>query len=688
MVLLAIMFLLVIDSCINSSANNNQTIITPDFKTAVEKYRSILPFIDGLAPARRNGKWGFINTLGEEVVPCKYKLMAYKSTGGKYFTDSLVAVSDENGKWGFVNVHGKEIIPCKYDDVRCFEHGHAPVSINGKWGFIDTKGNVLVSLKYDGASCFSGPLAIICDSTKCLLINIEENDSVIMTTNYVQFISDSLVAIKGSNNKYSFVNSNGEITTSQKYDDYIGVGDEIFIVVLGEQNNCKYGFLNGQGKEITPCIYNDVRLDYETYNLVTDGMIMVGRNGRYGFINTKGEETVPCKYSDGYALMGAVNGFSIVEKYGEGKCGIVKLNGKEVVPCIYCSISLSKFGLASVVLSSKDDNEEVFRYGIVDILGNKVIPCIYENTEVLSDSLIKITVNDKSGIKNLSGKDVVPCLYQNVGVFKNGLIMVDTGDFETPKWQVLNESGVIVNPNQQYDQIMTEWDFDMPMKGFAFVCKNNKYGLLNNKGEEVIPCKYYDVLYLNNSFICVSMGDNDSNKKGIINNRCEEVVQCKYDDIQLCDSSLMLFHASLKINDPFFSKKTITNKSDALFEVADVAKSQATGTSNYEKAFSPPELIIIGNNEAYCINGLIDIYGNETFSQQTMEMFSIGGDILNVLNNKGSVSKDVLSKTDWLFGAWHVNNGNGSYKIVSVNPYKKGGLIEETVTSSGVKKTR
>ena len=36
------------------------------------KYNDILNFNNGLAPVNDNGKWGFVNTSGEEVIKPKY----------------------------------------------------------------------------------------------------------------------------------------------------------------------------------------------------------------------------------------------------------------------------------------------------------------------------------------------------------------------------------------------------------------------------------------------------------------------------------------------------------------------------------------------------------------------------------------------------------------------------------------
>jgi hypothetical protein len=48
-----------------------------------------------------------------------------------------------NGKWGWINEKGNEIIPCKYDDVDFYlfyHYGKAKIKLNGEVGVIDKNG--------------------------------------------------------------------------------------------------------------------------------------------------------------------------------------------------------------------------------------------------------------------------------------------------------------------------------------------------------------------------------------------------------------------------------------------------------------------------------------------------------------------------------------------------------------------
>ena len=49
-----------------------------------------------------------------------------------------------NGKYGFIDKTGREVIPCKYEAAGEFSEGLAAVKLNGKYGFIDKKGKPLL----------------------------------------------------------------------------------------------------------------------------------------------------------------------------------------------------------------------------------------------------------------------------------------------------------------------------------------------------------------------------------------------------------------------------------------------------------------------------------------------------------------------------------------------------------------
>ena len=49
----------------------------------------------------------------------------------------------QNGKWGFIDKMGNVVIPFKCEEIWNFEDGLAYVRLNGKWVYIDKTGKVV-----------------------------------------------------------------------------------------------------------------------------------------------------------------------------------------------------------------------------------------------------------------------------------------------------------------------------------------------------------------------------------------------------------------------------------------------------------------------------------------------------------------------------------------------------------------
>ena len=80
------------------------------------------------------------NGLGETVMDCFESMKSNEI--------SLYRVCRE-GKWGYIDKTGREVIPCKYDDASSFSEGLAKVKKSGKYGFIDKTGREVVPFIYD-----------------------------------------------------------------------------------------------------------------------------------------------------------------------------------------------------------------------------------------------------------------------------------------------------------------------------------------------------------------------------------------------------------------------------------------------------------------------------------------------------------------------------------------------------------
>ena len=99
----------------------------------------LIPFLvvaQELVPKEENRKWGFVNNVGNVVVPFQYD-------SAKEFSEGMAAVQ-LNGKSGFINNAGNVVIPLIFDNIVPFYGSETTwAMLNRKWEVIDRNGNVI-----------------------------------------------------------------------------------------------------------------------------------------------------------------------------------------------------------------------------------------------------------------------------------------------------------------------------------------------------------------------------------------------------------------------------------------------------------------------------------------------------------------------------------------------------------------
>lgn len=112
------------------------------------EYEQICGFSkEGIAAFRQNDLWGFTDVNGNVLVEPQFTNVGIELGGlcCTIFYEGLIGVCNEDGYWGFMNTDGKIVIPCKYtmpdDEVPRFKNGFALVYNDLLHaGYVDKKG--------------------------------------------------------------------------------------------------------------------------------------------------------------------------------------------------------------------------------------------------------------------------------------------------------------------------------------------------------------------------------------------------------------------------------------------------------------------------------------------------------------------------------------------------------------------
>ncbi len=120
-----------------------------------QKWEKNYDFVDdcicGLAKVKKEGKIGYVNKDGVEIIKPQYD-------EGLTFHEGLTAVR-KGSKWQYIDSTGKSISNGQFDDAFNFSEGLAAVGRNNKFGFINTKGDMVIDFEFTNASGFSEGLA-------------------------------------------------------------------------------------------------------------------------------------------------------------------------------------------------------------------------------------------------------------------------------------------------------------------------------------------------------------------------------------------------------------------------------------------------------------------------------------------------------------------------------------------------
>ena len=179
--------------------------------------RVIVSYADNYAVVELDGKFGYINEDGEEVISLKYE-------AATLFDGDIAAVQFED-TWGAINKKGKTVIDFKYKAMGGFQDGYAVAkNKKDKWSLIDATDKPLFPFKYD----FLTPM------------------------------NDEGVAIAKRKGNYGLIDQAGEIIVPFEYDfdeKYAGLLQICEGYIWLKKDN-KWGTVDHSGKNIIPFKYD------------------------------------------------------------------------------------------------------------------------------------------------------------------------------------------------------------------------------------------------------------------------------------------------------------------------------------------------------------------------------------------------------------------------------------------------
>jgi len=452
-------------------------------------------------------KWGLMENTGKELVPCEYdgvqflentdnKIIKVYVEEPKYgLIDTLgqlrvSATYDELGQfsegrlavkrndlWGFVNADGLEVIPCRFQEVQNFSNGSAAAKLGNKWGFINRQGEVVIDFKYRRAGSFKDELAWVYYKNKVGYINQEEAFIVPATFDRA-FDFQHGVARVVVDGKYGLIDRSGDyIIRPSRYTQIAAFNQFGVAKVRYGNKRIRYGLINRKGHKIT-------NLDYLQISDFSEGLARVKYRANYGFINSRGKLAIPCEYSK----LSDFN-YGLAAAYKDGHCGYISATGDIQIPFEFSRCQDFEGNRAVVYQGMR-------KAGLIDLSGQIILePGVdrllrfREGRGLVRDNKLRFYyITEKSDLYN--------GYYQKAREFQHGVAVVQINE----RWGIINRKGIEVIP-PKYGRI------DHFENGYAKVRIEGFNGLINLKGELIVEPDYEFISYAGKGLFRVEQGD-------------------------------------------------------------------------------------------------------------------------------------------------------------------------------------
>lgn len=384
--------------------------------------------------------------------------------------ETLIPVKKE-GKWGYINSKADIIIPIKYDEVGTFIGGIAPVWANKKCQYIKEDGSFLTDDLFESGGNFDNGVTIVSKDRKKYVLN-DKGELTPLRYNNIGRTYDFYYGLCGivSNGKLGYINTKGDLVIPFKYDEIPGLWEGFdkngYAKVIKNDHS---GVIDRQGNEVIPCQYESVsRVD------LSKNLWKITKNGKTGIINVKTNKfIIPIECQEIYLFN---EGISRIRR--NGKWQFINEFGQVIYTCSEGMPDAMVEGMARV-----SQNWKNWKSGFINKSGQLVIPCKYQDASHFSNGVVKVKYNNKYGFINKQGETVIPFKFDNVDDFSNGMAKLTQNE----KVGFINLKGNIIIPCNYEDGARFN------SQGVTKIRKNGKWGLIDRDGKIILTCEYEDI---------------------------------------------------------------------------------------------------------------------------------------------------------------------------------------------------
>ena len=290
-----------------------------------------------------------------------------------------------------------------------------------------------------------------------------------------------------SNEKWGVINQLGETVIAPTYREMLVIPDktrDVFLCTYDineETGEYKTKAINSKNEEILTG-YDKIEaidnIDKNENVWYEDNVLRVQKDGKYGLIDLNGKELLPAEYDEIIGLNGIENSILIKK---DDKYGLVNDTGSVIIEPNYKEIK----NLGETYREGYITIDENDKYGVIGATKMKLLDNKYDNIEqvYLSDYYL-VTENGERKVINSSGETILNSGFDQISSkTEDGFIYVSQGLYGE-----INTTGEVqIEPTYQ--------DLKQVKKGVYIAKNNDRYGIIDNEGNTMIPFDYTLITY-------------------------------------------------------------------------------------------------------------------------------------------------------------------------------------------------
>ena len=435
--------------------------------------------------------------------------------------NGLVVVEDKEGKFGIINSEGRIVVEPIYNQIRVFRKGEK--------------------------------VFFLCDSTLA-----DADGTTLPGASYkeITLLSENFIVAKTEQDKYALIDYNGQqkvemlfdvvydfdisTTISQRnyYDKPQKIENQKYAIVCIDG---LYGLIDRLGKLV-------VVPKYKSLTILANGCfwgngVLYDVNEKRVIVNGNSVIFVPDDYIDAQLLDNGLILASSINENGVSKWGCVNQVGTTIIPFIYNSLSYSEGLLQACICDDYYlERKALFvqqnkKYGVIDFKNEIIVPFSDEYEEIKIQANI-ILIKNKHGF-NLWGaytregnlicepkyNAIVPISEYALKVSKEEIGYLGGSE----KWGIVDFTGKELIPIE-YDWISGESD-----NGLLKIKEGYLYGFIDVFGNLLLKPTYYSVGSFHRGYAIVSK--DEENEYGVVDTLLNEVIPCHFRDMEYIEES-------------------------------------------------------------------------------------------------------------------------------------------------------